>query len=133
MRKKLKVLLIFDSPYFKPRGYDFKEEFQDEDNWYTENDVYKALLENGHTVRLLGLYNDINILLEEVKEFPPDVIFNLVEVFNQKVYLDKNIAGLLEMLGFPYTGASAGSLFICNDKALAKKILRFHRVRSDYH
>ncbi len=129
MRKKLKVLLIFDSPYFKPRGYDFKEEFQDEDNWYTENDVYKALLENGHTVRLLGLYNDINILLEEVKEFPPDVIFNLVEVFNQKAYLDKNIAGLLEMLGFPYTGASAGSLFICNDKALAKKILRFHRVR----
>ena len=129
MKKKLKVLLVFDSPYVKPRGYDFVEEFKDKDNWYTENDVYRALLENGHEVRLLGLYNDIGILLEEVKEFPPDVIFNLVEVFDQKSQLDKNVAGLFEMLGVPYTGASAESLFICNDKALAKKIIRFHRIR----
>ena len=129
MKKKLKVLLVFDSPYVKPRGYDFVEEFKDKDNWYTENDVYRALLENGHEVRLLGLYNDIGILLEEVKEFPPDVIFNLAEVFDQKSQLDKNVAGLFEMIGVPYTGASAESLFICNDKALAKKIIRFHRIR----
>jgi len=129
MKKRLKVLLVFDSPYIKPRGYDFKEEFKDKDNWYTESDVYRALLENGHTVRMLGLFNNIVPLLDEVKEFPPDVIFNLAEVFNQESRLDKNIAGLFEMLGIPYTGASAESLFICNDKALAKKILRFHRIR----
>ncbi|MDP8267062.1 MAG: ATP-grasp domain-containing protein [Candidatus Aceula meridiana] len=126
--KKLKVLLLFDSPYTKPRGYDYKEEFQDKENWYTEADVYRALLDNGYEVRFLGLFNDINILLEEVKEFPPDVIFNLAEVFNQKSHLDKNVASVLEMLEIPYTGASAASLFICNDKALAKKILRFHRI-----
>ncbi|MDD3374105.1 MAG: ATP-grasp domain-containing protein [Candidatus Omnitrophica bacterium] len=127
--KKLKVLLVFDSPHAKPRGYDFNEEFKDEDNWYTESDVYRALLENGHTVRVLGLCNDIGVLLDEVKEFSPDVIFNLAEVFNQKSHLDKNVAGLFEMLDIPYTGSSAESLFICNDKALAKKILRFHRIR----
>jgi len=132
--KKLKVLLLFDSPHVKPRGYDYKEEFQDKENWYTESDVCKALIDNGYEVRLLGLYDDINILLEEVKEFPPDVIFNLAEVFNQKSHLDKNVAGVLEMLEIPYTGSSAANLFVCNDKALAKKILRFHRIHiSRFH
>jgi D-alanine-D-alanine ligase len=33
------------------------------------------------------------------------------------------------MIGVPYTGASAGQLFICNNKALAKKIFIFHRIK----
>ena len=126
--RKIKVLLLFDSPYFTPRGYDFKEEFKDF-NWDAERYVYEALQSLGHQVRLLGLYNDISILLEEVKENKPDVIFNLAEVFNQKSHLDKNVAALLEMLEIPYTGASPASLFICGNKALSKKILSFHRIK----
>jgi len=129
VKKALKVLLLFDSPYAKPRGYDYKEEFQDTENWYTEKDVYDTLLENGYQVSLLGLYDDIGILLEEIKENKPDVVFNLAEVFNQKSHLDKNVAALLEMMEVPYTGGSPASLFVCNDKGLSKKILRFHRVR----
>ncbi len=126
--KKIKVLLLFDSPYPKPRGYNYKEEFTDL-NWGTESDVHKALLKNGHEVRLLGLFNDIGILLEEVRESKPDIIFNLADVFKQKTFYDKNIAGVLELLGIPYTGASSMSLFICGDKALTKKILSFHRIK----
>jgi len=126
--KKLKVLLLFDSPYFTPRGYDFKKEFKDLD-WGSESDIYNALIANGHQVSLLGLFNDINILLEEVRENKPDVIFNAAEVFDQKSYLDKNVAGVLEMLGIPYTGASATSLLICGNKALSKKILSFHKIK----
>ncbi len=129
MNKKLKVLQLFNSPYFTPRGYDFKEEFSDEDNMYTERDVYEALLANGYEVRRLGLFNDITPLLEEVKEFKPDVVFNLVEVYNDKTHLEKNIGALLELLDIPYTGTSADGLLICNNKALSKKILRFHRLR----
>ena len=128
MKKKLNVLLLMDSPYFVERGHDFKEEFKEFD-WTTEVDVYNALLENGHNVRLLGLYNDIRVLLDEVKENKPDVIFNMAEVFNQKSHFDKNVAWLLEMLDIPYTGASPASLLICNNKALTKKILSFHRIR----
>jgi len=126
--KKLKVLLIFDSPYAKPRGYDFKEEFKDFD-WDTERYVYESLLENGHDVRILGLYNDIRLLLDDIQDYKPDIVFNLVEVFNQKSYLDKNVAAVLEMAGVPYTGASPMSLLICGDKALSKKILSFHRIK----
>lgn len=129
MPKKLKVLVLFHSPYFKPRGYDFKEEFADPDNMYTEKNVCNALRALGHEVSILGLYNDISILLEEIKENRPDIVFNMVEVFNDQSHLDKNIAALLEILDIPYTGASTGSLFVCNNKALCKKILVFHRIK----
>ena len=126
--RRLKVLLLFDTPYFKPRGYDYAEEFKDF-NWDAERYVYEALQNLGHQVSLLGLFNDIGILFEEVRENKPDVIFNLVEVFNQKSHLDKNVVAVLEMLGIPYTGASSASLFICGNKALSKEILSFHRIK----
>ncbi|MDD5584764.1 MAG: ATP-grasp domain-containing protein [Candidatus Omnitrophica bacterium] len=128
MNKKLKVLLAFDSPYATARGYDFSKEFEDPD-WNTEKDVHRALCENGHEVRLLGLYNDISVLLEEIKECKPDIVFNLAEVFKDKTYFDKNIVALLEMLEVPYTGATLAGLLLCGDKALTKKILTFHRIK----
>jgi len=33
------------------------------------------------------------------------------------------------MLDISYTGSSSKTLFLCNDKALHKKILRFHKIR----
>jgi D-alanine-D-alanine ligase len=129
MAKALRVLFAFDVPYTVERGHDFTEEFKDEENFYTEDDVYKALLANKYEVRTLGLFNDVRPLLDEVDEFEPDVIFNMVETFNEVTQWDKNIAGLIEMLGVPYTGASQAALALCNDKALCKKILRYHRVR----
>jgi len=128
MSKRLKVLLVFDSPYKVERGYDFKEEFR-QLSWSTENDVYRALKHNFYDVRLLGLFDDIRPLIEEIKEYKPDVVFNLTEVFRQKSQLDKNVAWVLEMLGVPFTGASPASLLICNNKALSKKILSFHKIK----
>ena len=129
MSRKRKVLLLFNSPYAKPRGYDYKEEFADPDNMYTENDVYKALLANGYEVSILGIYDSVIPLIEEINENRPDVIFNLVEVFSDKAHYEKNIAAFLEMLGIPYTGASSDNIFICNNKGLHKQIFRFHRIK----
>jgi D-alanine-D-alanine ligase len=127
--KRLRVLMVFDIPYAVGPQYDYKEELDDPDNCYTENDVRKALLDNGHEVRLLGLYADVRPLLDAVREFKPDAIFNLMETFNQVTHWDKNITALIEMLKVPCTGASSSALFLCNDKGLCRKILRFHRVR----
>lgn len=129
MKKKLNVLMLFYSPYQKPRGYDYKEEFADPDNMYTEKDVKSSLESLGHEVRLLGIYNDMSVLFEEIKEHKPDVIFNMMEVFADKTHLEKNTAAVLELLDIPYTGASSGVLFLCNNKALSKKIFTFHRIK----
>ncbi len=129
MKKKLKVLMLFYSPYQKPRGYDYKEEFADPDNMYTEKDVLKALKDLGHEVALLGIYNDISPLFDEIKENKFDVIFNMMEVFNDQTHLEKNLAALLEVVDVPFTGASSGVLYLCNNKALHKKIFNYHRVK----
>jgi len=130
MRKKLKVLLLFSSPYNHPRGYDYREEFADPENMYTENDVYQALKTLGHEVTLLGLNNVLTPLFDEVRENRPDVVFNLVEVFDNKSYLEKNMVALLEMMGIVYTGATSDNMFICNNKALNKQILSFHKIKT---
>jgi len=72
MSKKQKVLLLFSSPYNKPRGYDYREEFADPENMYTENDVYQALVANGYQVSILGLHDTLDPLFEEIKENRPD-------------------------------------------------------------
>ncbi len=134
MKKKLNVLMLFYSPYQKPRGYDYKEEFADPDNMYTENDVFEALKNLGHDVTLLGIFDDMAPLFEQIKENKPDVIFNMMEVFNNQTHLEKNTAAVLEMLNIPYTGASSGVLFMCNNKALCKKIFTFHHIKvSRFH
>ncbi|MFH1997047.1 MAG: ATP-grasp domain-containing protein [Candidatus Omnitrophota bacterium] len=128
MKNTKKVLLLFDSPFVAPREYDFAEEFKTAD-WVTEKNVYRALLANGYEALCLGVHDNIAIVLDEIKENRPDVVFNLTEVFNEKSNFDKNIAWLVEVLGVPYTGASPSILGICNNKALTKKILAYHRIK----
>lgn len=126
--------MLFYSPYQKPRGYDYKEEFADPDNMYTEKDVFEALKALGHDVALLGIYNDISPLFEQIRENRPDVIFNMMEVFHDQTHLEKNMAAVLELLNIPFTGASSGVLFMCNNKALSKKIFTFHKIKvSRFH
>jgi len=128
MKKRLQVLVAFDIGVIKPRGYGYEEEFKGP-AFATERDVLRAIRDNGWEARTVGIHNDIRVLIEEVAERRPDVIFNLVEVFDNKTYLDKNVAAILEMLGIPYTGASSEALFLCNNKGLFKKVLRYHRLR----
>jgi D-alanine-D-alanine ligase len=125
-----RVLLVFDFPYAVKPGYDFAAEFADPDGSYTENDVWQALLECGYEVQRLSLFDDVRPLLDAVAAFKPEVIFNLCDTFRNVTHWDKNILATMELLGVPCTGATSSALFLCNDKALSKKILRFHRVRT---
>jgi len=124
-----RVLMVFDLPYAVKPDHDFVAEFSDPDGSYTENDVWHALQECGYEVHRLSLFDDIRPLLDAVRDLKPDVIFNLCETYNNATHWDKNIVATMELLGVPVTGASSNAVFLCNDKGLCKKILRFHRVR----
>lgn len=126
--KKLKILVLCDTPGPPPANQDFTEEFKKED-WKTEAHVVDALKELGHEVRIIGIYDDINVLTQETKTNPPDVVFNLVEQFKNFSHYERNIAGALELLGFPYTGCDVPGLVICKNKGLTKKILSYHRIK----
>jgi D-alanine-D-alanine ligase len=55
---------------------------------------------------------------------------NLAEAFDGKSALESNVAALLNLLDLRYTGSSPAGLMLAGDKALSKKVLSFHGVRS---
>jgi D-alanine-D-alanine ligase len=127
MAKKMKVLLLIDIQFEAEPGYEFEEELKDP-YFATYAKALRSLKKKGHDVKVLGIFKKLDPLFEEVKKDRPDIIVNQADCFNDKSHLDKNIAWVLEMLGVPFTGASPTSLLICNNKALNKKILRYHRI-----
>src|SRR5262245_16390902 len=61
-----------------------------------------------------------------------DLFFNLTESYAGDDTMDMCIAGYLDLIGKPYTGASPQGLYLAQDKALAKKIFAFHGIRTPY-
>ena len=129
MSKKLKVLLMFDEASGKAPGHDYEAALKGPD-FKAEADVYEALKSLGHEVRLLGLSDDVSLMVEELKSYRPDIVFNQVEQFNGDAAQEKNVIGLLEMFGVPFTGTGSVGLMLCKNKALAKKILTHHRIKT---
>ena len=124
-----KVLVLFDLNQRVAPDYDWKEDFK-QGNFETESDVSKALKRLGHEPKLLSLFDTLEPLLETIEKDRPDVVFNLSETFRTDRSHEPHLVGLLELLRVPYTGADPTALTLCKDKALAKKILSFHRIRT---
>jgi len=95
----------------------------------TEADVISALGKLGHQVDTLAVYDNILAVVEKIRDYAPDVVFNLCESFFNERSNEPNIPALLELLRVPYTGAGPDSLLLCKDKELAKTILVYHRIR----
>jgi len=128
MKKRIKVLALFDTAGTPPENQDFSRELQTED-WKAEANVINALQHLGHEVRMLGVFDEPGLILDEVKAHPPEVVFNLTEHFNNRSAYDQNVASLLEMLGVRYTGSGPTGLTLCKNKGMTKEILAYHRIR----
>src|SRR6185295_10278566 len=83
----------------------------------------------GHDVETLAVYDNVTHIVEKLKAFLPDVVFNLSESFHHDRSHEPNIPALLELMKVRYTGAGPDALMLCKDKALAKKVLTYHHVR----
>ncbi len=95
----------------------------------TEADVIACLRKLGHEVEQLAVYDTVKAVFDKIEAFKPEVVFNLCETFFSDRANEPNIPALLELMKVPYTGAGPDALMLCKDKALAKKLLSFHRVR----
>jgi D-alanine-D-alanine ligase len=94
----------------------------------TEFHVARALEELGHELRIVGVSDDLLPIRRLVEEWKPHVFFNLLMEFRDVGHYQAYVAGYLELLGIPYTGCDPRGILISRDKALAKKILRWHRI-----
>jgi D-alanine-D-alanine ligase len=127
-KRKYKVLVLFDTAGTPPSKQDFTEEMKTDD-WAAEAHIIAALNQLGHDVRTIGVYDEPGMIVDEIKTYPPDVVFNLTEHFNAVSEHDRNVAGLLEMLDVPYTGSSPTGLTLCKNKGMSKEILSYHDIR----
>jgi D-alanine-D-alanine ligase len=90
-------------------------------------EVYDALGRIGYAPQYAILEGDARSLAK-LAGARTSLIFNLTESYAGDDTKDLHVAAFLELLGKPFTGCDARSLHLGQDKALAKKILRYHGV-----
>lgn len=88
-----------------------------------EAQVAQALHRSGHKICVVPFDPAVTPTIEALRALEPRLVFNLTEWIGGDRSLDAAIAGLLEMLKLPYTGASPAGMQLARDKALAKRIV----------
>jgi len=88
-----------------------------------EDHVYNALRPRYERIAVVPFGPNIPATLAELQTLKPRIIFNLTEWVDGDRKLDHAIAGLLEMMKFPYTGTGPTGMQLCRDKLLSKRIV----------
>ncbi len=125
--KPLRVLVLMHESLVPPtslKGYSDKQI----DEFQSEYDVMATLAKAGHTVRALGLGDNLSDLRRAITDWKPDIAFNLLEEFQGIVSHDQYVVAFLELMKLPYTGCNPRGMMISRDKALSKQILAYHRI-----
>lgn len=126
--KKLRVLVILHTDLVPPENPEKKDLL--EAPWITEYDVVSTLKKMGHEVQTCGVYSDLKVIRDQITEFKPHIVYNLLEEFDGEALFDQNVVSYLELLRTPYTGNNPRGLILARDKGLTKKILQYHRIKS---
>ncbi|MCB0392327.1 MAG: ATP-grasp domain-containing protein [Bdellovibrionales bacterium] len=127
----MKILVLMHKDLMPPSKSELKgSHAQQGQPWETEYDVVTTLKEMEHNVHEVGVISDLSIIRKSIEEFKPKVIFNLLEEFNGEAVYDQNVVSYLELLDVAYTGCSPRGLMLARDKALSKKILTYHKIKT---
>jgi len=125
----MKILVLFDIARRADPQEVFAERALKEEDKPTEADVLRCLKRLGHEVETLAVFDNVAAIVEKLTAYAPDIVFNLTESFYHDRSHEPNIPALLELMKVRYTGSGPEALLLCKDKALAKKVLTYHRVR----
>jgi D-alanine-D-alanine ligase len=85
--------------------------------------ITEALSASGHTARYFSFGRDLLVLGAALRDFSPDAVFNLSECPLNSAQKEPHAAAFIELLRLPYTGNGPAALSLCNDKALAKRVM----------
>jgi D-alanine-D-alanine ligase len=90
---------------------------------HSVDQVAEALSQKGHIPSILRVHGDVMKLINGLKRRKPEFVFNLLEQFGDGHLGLVEITGVIDLLGYPYSGSGAGELYLQEDKALTKKLL----------
>ena len=125
--KKRRILLLVNEALVPPD--DLRGLSEDEiEACRTEYNVLSTLSNCGHEVRVLGIGDKIGELRRVIRDWRPEITFNLLEEFSGIVTYDHYVVALLELMRQPYTGCNPRGMMLSRDKVLTKQILAYHRI-----
>jgi D-alanine-D-alanine ligase len=125
----VKVAVVFDTPHPDWEDADYQREIADGKVQEAEYDVARALMQNDHEVRLVGIVDDVRQLVDQVAAFDPLLVFNCCEGFRGSAQYEYAVAAVLEMHGWRHTGSTPTALLVARNKSMSKKILQHHGIR----
>src|SRR6202012_34498 len=125
--RRLRILVLMHPDFMPPdstEGYSAREI----NEWKTEYDVVSTLRTAGHEVRPLGVQEEIKPVRDEIENFKPHVVFNMLEQFHHEPVYDQHIPSLLELMRIPYTGCNPRGLILARGKDLSKTLVHYRRI-----
>jgi D-alanine-D-alanine ligase len=140
-KKKLKVAIVYNEAapelYHKPTEAEtatgsFVPYFEVEELTPMEEfELIAAKLQRvGFDAYTLNILDNIQMMLDNFKQNKPDIIYNFVELYKEEPQYEMNVVGLYELLGIPYTGASAMALANCQSKIFVKRMLNSQGINT---
>lgn len=127
MKKHLRIIVLVHEDLVPPEDTDGLTEAEITP-MKTEYDVTVTLREMGHEVLPVGMASDLGVIRAAMRDFEPDIAFNLLEEFHGVGVYDAHVVSYLELLKFPYTGCNPRGLMLAHNKALSKIVCRYHRI-----
>ena len=115
------VLVIYNEPVLPPDHPDAASEF---DVLEATQLVMKILTDAGFPTRQVGFSYDPRVLLDELRDRPADVVFNLFEGLADQTATEISAVGLLEWIGVPFTGSTSSAIALGRDKIRTKYLLK---------
>src|SRR5260370_41155269 len=100
----MKILVLFDVARRIDPGETFSAESLKEESKPTEADVLACLQRLGHEVEMLAVFDNVTDIVERLKAYRPDVVFNLSESFYHDRSHQANIPALPALMNVRYTG-----------------------------
>ncbi len=125
--RRLRVLVLVHEELVPP---DSMEGLSDKEiqPWKTEYHVVEGLRELGHDLQVLGVSDQLAGIRAVVEGWKPDIVFNLLVEFKDVAAYQVHVVSYLELLQMPYTGCNPQGILLARDKAIAKRLLRSHRI-----
>jgi len=94
-------------------------------------EIFEALAKLGHEPSYFEL-DGRPTSLHSLSRCDADLIFNLTESFDGDDTKEMNVVAYVDLLGLRYTGAGPHSIFLSQDKSVAKKIFAFHGIKTPF-
>ena len=138
MDKKLKIAVLYETwgdeeqvvpePVKKKRTSKKKRKKREK---HDREEIFEALESLGHEPSYQMLDGDEKSLAS-LSRCDADLFFNIVESYGGDDTKEMHVAAYLDLLGRVYTGAGPDSMFLAQDKGLAKKLFAFHGIRTPF-